>query len=156
VRYSGSPLAYSFSEEHQVKGAWLVDLDATARAEFAPAPVPRRASRLRGTLQDLLTAGRWAPYEDHWLQVTLTDHDRPAGAMERLRRRFPHTLALAFEPEDGPAADDRGWADRIRDRSEIEIACDFVHEVRGAPADPAERDLLHEAFERCRRTEAAR
>ncbi len=28
VRYSGSPLAYSFSEAKHHKGAWLVDLDA--------------------------------------------------------------------------------------------------------------------------------
>jgi exonuclease SbcD len=76
--------------------------------------------------------------------------------MERLRRRFPHTLALAFEPEGGPAADDRGWAERIRDRSDLDIACDFVREVRGAPASGAERELLGEAFECCRRAEAAR
>jgi exonuclease SbcD len=76
--------------------------------------------------------------------------------MDRLRRRFPHTLALAFEPEGAPAGDDRGWAERIRDRSELEIAYDFVREVRGTPADEAERDLLHEAFECCRQVEAAR
>jgi exonuclease SbcD len=156
VRYSGSPLAYSFSEEHQVKGAWLVDLGETVHAEFVEAPVPRRAARVTGRLDDLLTAEKWARYEDHWLQVTLTDPDRPAGAMERLRRRFPHTLALAFEPEGGPAGDDRGWAERIRDRSDLEIAYDFVREVRGAPADQAEGDLLGEAFEACRRAEAAR
>jgi exonuclease SbcD len=156
VRYSGSPLAYSFSEEHQVKGAWLVDLGETVRAEFVEAPVPRRAARISGRLDDLLTAERWAAYEDHWLQVTLTDPGRPAGAMDRLRRRFPHTLALAFAPEGGPAGDDRGWGERIRDRSELEIAYDFVREVRGAPADEAERDLLHEAFECCRQAEAAR
>jgi exonuclease SbcD len=156
VRYSGSPLAYSFSEERQVKGAWLVDLGSTVRAEFVEAPVPRPVTRVRGRLDDLLTGDNWAGYEDHWLQVTLTDPDRPAGAMDRLRRRFQHTLALAFEPEGAPAADDRGWAERIRDRSQIEIACDFVREVRGAPAGEAERDLLHEAFETCRRAEAAR
>jgi exonuclease SbcD len=156
VRYSGSPLAYSFSEEHQVKGAWLVDLGETVTAEFVEAPVPRRAARISGRIEELLTGERWAAYEDHWLQVTLTDPDRPAGAMDRLRRRFPHTLALAFEPEGGPAGDDRGWAERIRDRSELDIAYDFVREVRGAPADQAERDLLHEAFESCRRAEAAR
>jgi DNA repair protein SbcD/Mre11 len=156
VRYSGSPLAYSFSEEHQVKGAWLVDLADTVRAEFVPAPVPRPLARLRGRIDDLLTLDAYAPYTGHWLQVTLTDPDRPAGAMDRLRRRFPHTLTLAFEPEGGPADDDRGWAERIRDRSELEIAYDFVREVRGAPADEAERALLHEAFECCRREEAAR
>jgi DNA repair protein SbcD/Mre11 len=156
VRYSGSPLAYSFSEEHQVKGAWLVDLGETVRAEFVEAPVPRRAARVRGRIDDLLTGERWSAHEDHWLQVTLTDPDRPAGAMDRLRRRFPHTLALAFEPEGGTADDDRGWAERIRDRSELEIAYDFVREVRGSAASEDERDLLHEAFESFRRAEAGR
>jgi exonuclease SbcD len=156
VRYSGSPLAYSFSEEHQVKGAWLVDLGETTRVEFVEAPVPRRVARVRGRLGDLLTAERWVVYEDHWLQVTLTDAVRPAGAMDRLRRRFPHTLALAFEPEGAPAGDDRRWADRLRDRSDIEIAYDFVGEVRGEPAGDAEQALLREAFECCRQAEAGR
>ncbi|GAB2862892.1 exonuclease SbcCD subunit D [Actinoallomurus bryophytorum] len=156
VRYSGSPLAYSFSEEHQVKGAWLVDLGETVRAEFVEAPVPRRAARVRGRLDDLLTGESWSAYEDHWLQVTLTDPARPAGAMDRLRRRFPHTLALAFEPDGGAAGDDRGWAERIRDRSEVEIAYDFVREVRGSAASLEERELLHEAFESFRRAEAGR
>lgn len=156
VRYSGSPLAYSFSEEHQVKGAWLVDLGETVRAEFVEAPVPRRAARVRGRLDDLLTGERWSAHEDHWLQVTLTDPDRPAGAMDRLRRRFPHTLALVFEPEGGAAGDERDWAERIRDRSDLEIAYDFVREVRGSAASDDERDLLHEAFESFRRTEAGR
>jgi DNA repair protein SbcD/Mre11 len=154
VRYSGSPLAYSFSEEHQVKGSWLVDVGDTVRASFVEAPVPRRVARIKGGLDDLLTGERWAAYTGHWLQVTLTDDARPAGAMERLRRRFPHTLALAFEPSGVAAA--RPWAERVRDRSEYEIACDFVGEVRGRPADDGERALLAEAFASHRLAEAGR
>jgi exonuclease SbcD len=156
VRYSGSPLAYSFSEIKDVKGSLLVDLGSRVEVDFIEAPVPRRIGTLKGRLEDLLVSEEHTALEDHWLQVTLTDPDRPAGAMERLRRRFPHTLALTFEPEGGPAADDRPWAERIRDRSDLDIAYDFVREVRGAPADDAERALLGEAFECCRRAEAAR
>src|SRR6478752_9967246 len=60
VRYSGSPLAYSFSEADQRKGSWLVELgrDGLASAEFVDAPVPRRLARLRGTLGDLLADPR--------------------------------------------------------------------------------------------------
>src|SRR3954451_22736787 len=56
VRYSGSPLAYSFSEADHVKGSWLIDLDAQGgvAAEFVEAPVPRPLSRLTGTLESLL------------------------------------------------------------------------------------------------------
>nr|BFE81109.1 hypothetical protein GCM10020093_037100 [Planobispora longispora] len=103
VRYSGSPIAYSFSEADQVKGSWLVELgpDGFAGAEFVEAPVPRRLGRLTGRLDDLLTSAEYAGHEDRWLQVTLTDPIRPKGAMERLRTRFEHTLTLSFEPEGG-------------------------------------------------------
>ncbi|GAA3098856.1 hypothetical protein GCM10020001_014160 [Nonomuraea salmonea] len=53
VRYSGSPLAYSFSEVGHVKGSWLVTLGE--EVEFVPAPVPRPVGRLRGEIDDLLT-----------------------------------------------------------------------------------------------------
>jgi exonuclease SbcD len=151
VRYSGSPLAYSFSEEHQRKGSWLVDIgpDGLKQIDFVAAPVPRPVARLRGRLDHLLTAPACEAHEGHWLQVTLTDPERPPAAMERLRRRFPHTLMVAFEPEGATPAR-RTWADRVKERSALDIACDFVAEVSGDPAGPAERALLHEAFAACR------
>jgi exonuclease SbcD len=154
VRYSGSPLAYSFSEVGQVKGSWLVDLDQGGRvsAEFVEAPVPRPVNRLSGRIDDLLTSDEHAPYEDHWLQVVLTDPIRPKGAMDRLRSRFPHTLTLSFEPEGG--VQDAVARPKVAGRPEIEVALDFVREVRGEAADPAETDLLQKAVEACRTKEA--
>jgi exonuclease SbcD len=155
VSYSGSPLAYSFSEEHHVKGSWLVDLHGEGlSAEFVEAPVPRRVARVRGRIDDLLTDPRYATYEDRWLQVTLTDPRRPSAAMERLRRRFPHTLVLGFEPEGEEADGRRTWSERVKERSEPEIAGDFVAEMGQAPVTEAERDLLHQAFECCRQKDA--
>ncbi|KAB8192391.1 exonuclease subunit SbcD [Nonomuraea phyllanthi] len=145
VRYSGSPLAYSFSEVGHVKGSWLVTLGGGA--EFVPAPVPRPVGRLRGELEELLTSPRHAAYEDHWLQVVLTDAVRPKSAMDRLRARFPHTLALSFEPVGAaPAAQPV----RLSGRPEAEVALDFVREVRGEPAAPEEEDLLRQAIEASR------
>ncbi|TDE38083.1 exonuclease SbcCD subunit D [Nonomuraea mesophila] len=145
VRYSGSPLAYSFSEAGQVKGCWLVTLGE--ETEFVPAPVPRPVATLRGRLDDLLTSPRHARLEDHWLHVTLTDAVRPKAAMERLRARFPHTLGLAFEPEGSvPAARPA----RLSGRPEAEVALDFVREVRGEPAAAEEESLLRQAIEASR------
>jgi exonuclease SbcD len=157
VRYSGSPLAYSFSETHQVKGSWLVDLTAAdLRCEFVEAPVPRRLGRLRDTLDNLLTGGSYERYADHWLQITLTDAERPAAAMERLRRRFPHALVLLFDPQGGPEAPEQRWSERIAGRGDLDIAHDFVAEVTGSPVTAADHALLAEAFQACRTAEAAR
>ncbi|MFD0536019.1 exonuclease SbcCD subunit D [Actinomadura luteofluorescens] len=155
VRYSGSPLAYSFSEERHVKGSWLIDLRADGvAAEFVEAPVPRRLARVRGRIDDLLSDPSFDGLEDRWLQVTLTDGRRPSAAMERLRRRFPHTLVLGFEPEGGGADGARAWSEHVRERSALDIAGDFVAEVTDGPAGGDECALLHEAFEACRHKEA--
>jgi exonuclease SbcD len=149
VRYSGSPLAYSFSEATHVKGSWLVDLEADGRvlAEFVEAPVPRPLARLRGDLETLLTDPELGRHQASYVQATLTDDDRPAQAMERLRARFPHTLVLSFEPARG-AADGAPRA-RTTGSSDHEIALDFVDALRGSPATGVESRLLRVAVDAC-------
>ncbi|WP_327091256.1 exonuclease SbcCD subunit D [Nonomuraea sp. NBC_01738] len=159
IRYSGSPLAYSFSEVNQVKGSWLVTLGAgsasgpgsTSGPEFVPAPVPRPIGRLRGDLHDLLTDPRHDRYTGHWLQVILTDPVRPKAAMERLRERFPHTLALSFDPVGGTG---KPALAPLNGRPASEVALDFVREVRGEAASGDEEHLLRQAIEASRIKEA--
>ena len=148
VRYSGSPLAYSFSEANHVKGSWLVDLGANGitDADFIPAPVPRRLGRLKGELEALLTDSSLVGHEDSWVQATLTDQVRPTSAMERLRRRFPHTLMLTFEP---PVRRSDSVPVRTVGRSDHDITLDFVRAVRGNSADARESDLLRDACDAC-------
>ncbi|NYE38093.1 exonuclease SbcD [Nocardioides cavernae] len=148
LRYCGSPLAYSFSEADHVKGSWLVELGARGltSATWIDAPVPRRLTRLAGTLAELLTDPSLADREDDWVQVTLTDDRRPARAMEKLRRRFPHTLVLQFPT---PVADPRTPGRPAAGTSDHAISLDFVRHVRGSAATAAESSLLREAIDAC-------
>ncbi|THA23416.1 exonuclease SbcCD subunit D [Streptomyces sp. RKND-216] len=160
VRYSGSPLAYSFSESEHRKSMWMIDLDAegAVRAERLDCPVPRPLARLRGTLDDLLAAEAHSRHEDAWVEATLTDAVRPSEPMARLARRFPHVLSLAFDPEGAPDDPHTGYAARVRGRTAQQIAEDFVLHVRGGrAADAHERGLLGDALDavRARSTETA-
>ncbi|MCU1601571.1 MAG: nuclease SbcCD, subunit [Frankiales bacterium] len=146
LRYSGSPLAYSFSEATQMKGSWLVELGGAV--EFVPAPVPRRLSSVRGTLPSLLSSTELDGVAQDWLSVTLTDAARPEQAMERLAARFPHVLVLSFAPA-GLTAAEGTYASRVRG-SDVEVAQTFVSHVRGTPASAGEQALLAEAFEALR------
>ncbi len=150
VRYSGSPLAYSFSETAHLKGSWLVDLGpgGVASAEFVEAPVPRPLARLRGRLEDLLADPRHSSAEQSWVQVSLTDDVRPIQAMQQLTRRFPHTLMIGFEPAAAAMAQLPG-AVAATGRSDHQIALDFVAALRGAPATAAEAALLLDATDAC-------
>ncbi|MER8232351.1 exonuclease SbcCD subunit D [Streptomyces sp. NPDC094049] len=177
VRYSGSPLAYSFSEADHRKTMWLVDLGpaaAPAPEDSAPAapdasggaivsavrldcPVPRALARIRGRLDALLDDPALTRHETSWVEATLTDPVRPAEPMARLTERFPHALHLVFDPErtaDDPAT---SYGARLRDRTDQQIAEDFVAHVRGGAAlDGAERTVLYSAFDDVRTGTAER
>jgi exonuclease SbcD len=152
VRYSGSPLAYSFSEARHHKGSWLVDLDREGLAEvqFVAAPVPRPLAVVRGTLDELLSDPRWTEVETSWVQATLTDARRPRDSMERLRTRFPHCLVIAFEPAFGTGGEATPIRDRLVGRSDAAILESFFVDSRGSAPDEGEVALLQEACDACR------
>lgn len=145
VRYSGSPVAMSFSEAGRSKSSLLVDLDEHGLAvRELPAPVLRPLARLRGSLEQLLDDPALADHADSWVEATLTEH--APRAMERLRTRFPHCLRLEI---DAPSrqGDLRSYADRVRGRTDLQLCCDFVEHVLGRDADESEQELLREAID---------
>jgi exonuclease SbcD len=151
VRYSGSPIALSFSEADHHKGSILVDVSAGALStESISAPVTKSLAILSGELEDILRDPRHRAAESAYCQITLTDAVRPMGAMERLRRRFPDTLVLAFEPV-GAQEIPRTGAASLPERADLDLCCDFLAHVRGGnAASEQERALLATAVERSR------
>ncbi|MET9494333.1 exonuclease SbcCD subunit D [Streptomyces sp. NPDC006552] len=158
IRYSGSPLPYSFSEAGHRKSMWLIDLDAdgAVTAERIDCPVPRPLARIRGDLDDLLADPDLARHEESWVEATLTDELRPDDPMARLAERFPHTLSLLFEPRRTGARPDATYAERLKGRDDHEIAEDFVTHVRGAGPDADERAVLRAAFDTVRTDDTVR
>jgi exonuclease SbcD len=152
IRYSGSPLAYSFSEEHHRKSMWLVDLGPAGEvtAERVDTPVPRPLARLRGRLDDLLADPALERHTGSWVEATLTDPHRPHEPMAALAKRFPHVLTLVFAPDQGDDGPLATYAERLRGRTDRQIAEDFVAHVRGTAADEGERLVLREALDAVR------
>jgi exonuclease SbcD len=154
VRYSGSPLPYSFSEAGHRKGSWLVELGAAGlgSVEQVPAPVHRPLVTLRGHLADLLVDPAHRAAEQAFCQVVLTDAQRPPSPMERLRARFPHTVHLGFEP-DGVRAPVGSYTERVQGLDDEQVCCSFLSDVRGREASAQERAVLRRALEQTRRDE---
>ncbi|MEO5779957.1 exonuclease SbcCD subunit D [Arthrobacter oryzae] len=153
VRYSGSPLAYSFSEAKHNKGSWLVEVDASGVTGVSAVlwDAPRTLAVLRGKLEHLLSAEEFAWAENAYCQVTVTDAQRPAQAMERLRRRFPDTLVLGFDPEGAATTAKASYSSRLAEANDdLSVCCGFLDHVRGRGADDAESAVLAEALEAVR------
>lgn len=149
VRYAGSPLAYSFSEERHVKGAWLLEISSTGlgAVEAVDTPVPRRLARLRGTLDELLSSSAYDDVQDCFLSVTLLDAACPVGAMARLQQRFPHCVELSWQPAAGIVATEGSYAERLAQPDDLAVLTEFVRHVRNTAVTDAERIELQAALE---------
>jgi exonuclease SbcD len=100
IRYSGSPLRYSFSEAGQAKSVTLVDLgpDGVKSVSTVPVPQPREMARLTGTLAELCDVGSHAEHTQSWVMAVVTDALRPDHMFDTLRARFPHLLTAHHVP----------------------------------------------------------
>lgn len=91
MRYSGSPIAFSFSEQNHVKSSVILDTQASDPISLVPTPVYRPLATLEDTLDNLLSA-KYGAYTDHFLRIRVTDPDRPPDLFAKLAARFPHVL----------------------------------------------------------------
>jgi exonuclease SbcD len=149
VRYSGSPLAYSFSEEQHTKSVTIIDIPGEGQVSVTeiPTPVPRRLATIRGTLAELLADPALEVHTDDWVRAVLTDERRPTDAMAQIRSRFPYALQLEFDrplPERLNALVDVATADPV------DVALGFVEHVTTTPASDDERAVLAAAIESVR------
>ncbi|WP_248760046.1 exonuclease SbcCD subunit D [Pseudarthrobacter sp. SSS035] len=158
VRYSGSPLAYSFSEAKHTKGSWLIDVgpDGVTGVSELSWEAPRKLAVLRGDISELLESAEHSWAEGAYCQITLTDEQRPAQAMERLRARFPDTLVLGFDPQGGAVKASKSYSSRLAEaQDDLSLCCGFLDHVRGRDADDAERSAIAAALDNVRLTEAS-
>ncbi|WP_129337228.1 exonuclease SbcCD subunit D [Cellulomonas endophytica] len=145
LRYSGSPLAFSFGERHHRKSSVLVDLSGpAARAELVDAPVPRRLADVTGPLVDVLGAGG-ADHRDAWVRVTVTDALRPPDLYARVRSAFPHALVVQHRPAERVEHARPVLVTAARDP--WRVSADFVEHVTGRAPDEAELAVLRRAYE---------
>ena len=169
IRYSGSPLAFSFSEKDHRKSVTLVEIDAAGQVQTTalPTPVPRPLREVRGTLDGLLARADGHRADQHraesdladlagaWVKVTLTDTVRPSAPMERLREKWPHTLVLDFAPEGQLTGSDTDLERLAATTDPVEICGLFVEFTSGGPADDTHRAVLRAAVEAAQRAESA-
>ena len=150
IAYSGTPLAYSFSEQHHSKSVRLVELEASgaARVEIVPLQVGRGLRTIEGPLEELCVDPRHRPAETAWVRAILTDETLPMQAMARLRQRFPHVVELRHRPPEVVRASQSERNQRVREAgSPLDLTLAFFADQQGRPVDGADAALLQQALQ---------
>lgn len=97
IRYAGSPLKYSFSEEKQNKSITLAELKEKGKVTYdlLPLEAKRDLRTVRGTFEEVTSPEFTARQKgDDYYRVILTDENDVPNALSRLRRRFYENLMI--------------------------------------------------------------
>jgi exonuclease SbcD len=150
IRYSGSPLPYSFSEEKHLKSVTLVDIPQSGPISYTSIPTPQPAPlvTLRGSIENLLNDPDHAEHADSWVRLRITDPRRPENPLKQLSKRFTNVMQLEFDPEpiDGEVTESGARLDPQK-TPPIELASAFVEHVTSDRISESEIEVLQSAIE---------
>lgn len=155
IRYAGSPLKYSVSEERHVKGFYAVELDGEGRATAE--------KRLLMPLRDMRRVTAYIEelerheYNEDYVYVTLLNENPVLYPMEKIRAVYPNAMHVERRPAGAEEPDAeavlRRETERRSELDPVEHFASFYREVKGMPLDDGKRKMIAEAYEALLREE---
>ena len=154
IRYSGSPLKYSFSEAEQVKSLTIVELGdkkdgvCTMRLRTREL-VPLRDMRIiKGTFNELTDINYFKHIcKDDYMRIILTDEEDVIGALSSLRAIYPHIMRLEYDNTRTRAAAIVPDADGNDARTPLEIFAGLYEAQNGKAMDEEQSCLVSSLIE---------
>lgn len=145
IRYCGTPLKYSFSEEKQVKSVTIIQLgkkgDVDVR-EVELTPV-RDLRTIRGTFEEL-TAKEY--YEtkncNDYLHIVLTDEEDILDAVNRLRVIYPYLMKLSYDNCRTRQSRDIAVSEEIAQKSPMDLFEEFYELQNNQTMNDEQQKLL--------------
>lgn len=143
IRYSGSPLKYSFgAEEKQEKGVVVIDTD-TMDIRFVPMAPRRERRSVEGTFDEILAR---EDIREDYLRLYVTDRYAGLELISQLRERFPYLLEVY-----GKSLSEEGQlsalsVEELESLSEEDIMIKFLAENFSAEPSPEQLALFRDVL----------
>lgn len=154
IRYSGSILKYSFSEQKQKKGVTLLEFDATGLVKHKHLALkPLRDLRvIEGLLDTLLEQGKTDPNKNDYLSVNITDQTALLDPLGKLRTVYPNVLHL--EKTLLTQAMGKTPSREALNRGEEHMIQDFYKQVTGVDMTEQQSDIIQNSLKSLHKLEA--
>ncbi len=137
VRYSGTPLKYSFSEVNDKKSVVIIDTDNIDNIELLELKPLRNMKILRGTFEEVMNM---KPSDDI-IKVELEDENTIISPMEEIKQRFRNAIALVFINKY-QSNSETGLKEIKEDASPYELFNLFFTEQNGREMSKEEDDYI--------------
>lgn len=145
LRYSGTPLKYSFSEVEHKKSVTIVELLEKGSVQISTVPlVPLRDMRkVRGTYMKVTAKESYtAENKMDYLQITLTDEEDVPGALQKLRTIYPNLMRLEYDNKRTRENREVQAVEAQEQKSELELFGEFYELLNNEPMKEEQTEFM--------------
>ena len=150
IRYSGSPLKYSFDEHGQKKSFTIIDMDTKGKVDISTIPVEakRDVVILEGYFEDLLNnTALQTKHKDDYVQARLLDTMPIMDGMAKLRQVYHRCMTIELAGRIATPVVDMGDA-VFKELDERQLFNQFAETVWKEPLTEAEQSYIDSVWDR--------
>ena len=150
IRYSGSPLKYSFDEHGQKKSFTIIDMDTKGKVDISTIPVEakRDVVILEGYFEDLLNnTALQTKHKDDYVQARLLDTMPIMDGMAKLRQVYHRCMTIELAGRIATPVVDMGDA-VFKELNERELFNQFAETVWKNPLTEREQQYINSVWDR--------
>ncbi len=151
VRYSGTPLKYSFSEAKDTKSITVVDMKEKGNIElsFIPLVPKRELVEIKGTYNELTLKSFYegTSYNEDYMHITLTDEEDIPDVLAKLRVIYKNIMKLDYDnTRTRHFAEINGAADTTA-KTPFEHFSEFYEQQNGQPMSDEQSTFMADIIE---------
>ena len=150
IRYSGSPLKYSFDEHGQKKSFTIIDMDTKGKVDISTIPIEakRDVVILEGYFEDLLNnTALQTKHKDDYVQARLLDTMPIMDGMAKLRQVYHRCMTIELAGRIATPVVDMGDA-VFKELDERQLFNQFAETVWKEPLTEAEQSYIDSVWDR--------
>lgn len=150
IRYSGSPLKYSFDEQAQKKSFTIIDMDTKGKVDISTIPVEakRDVVILEGYFEDLLNNKvLQTKHKDDYVQARLLDTMPIMDGMAKLRQVYHRCMTIELAGRIATPVADMGDV-VFKELNERQLFNQFAETVWKEPLTEAEQSYIDSVWDR--------
>ena len=151
VRYSGTPLKYSFSEANDKKTLTVVDLKAKddITLDFIPLIPKHDMVEIKGTYEELTLKSIWenTSYKEDYIHITLTDEEDIPDVLSKLRVIYKNIMKLDYDNKRTRTINQINGTEDVKAKSPFEFFSEFYELQNGQPLSEEQAAFLNDIIE---------
>lgn len=151
IRYSGTPLKYSFSEAKDNKTVTVVEMSAKGNItlDFIPLVPKRDMVEIKGTYDELTLKSFYenTTYQDDYIHITLTDEEDIPDVLTKLRVIYKNIMKLDYDNKRTRTMNEIGGAENVKEKTHFELFSEFYELQNGQPLSEEQTEFVSDIIE---------